>query len=222
MSQEPPTFTELATEADPPLDALALALAAEFRAVDVGAAMASLDALGAEIGDAAAGASPTPEAQARICAQVLWGRHRYSGDSANYDDPRNSMLDVVIERRQGLPILLSVLYVETARRAGIALEGVGLPGHFVVGHFGTDPPLLIDPFASGRPVREDVPRNRLAPWSSTDIAMRMLNNLVPAFQRRGDLAAAIRAASMRLELPAASALHESLELEVRMLRARLN
>ena len=221
MSEDLPAFTELAAAADPPLDGLALALAAEFRDVDVSSAMASLDALGAEIA-AAAGAASTPAAQARICATVLWGRHRYSGDSTNYDDPRNSMLDAVIERRRGLPILLSVLYVETARRAGIPLEGVGLPGHFVVGHFGADPPLLIDPFASGRPVREDVPRNRLAPWSATDIAMRMLNNLVPAFQRRGDLSAAIRAAQMRLELPAASALHESLELEVKMLRARLN
>ena len=46
------------------------------------------------------------------------------------------MLDLVLARRTGLPILLSVVYVEAARRAGIRLSGVGLPGHFVVGHFG--------------------------------------------------------------------------------------
>ena len=59
------------------------------------------------------------------------------------------MLDLVLTRRRGLPILLSVVYVEVARRAGIQIAGVGLPGHFVVGHFGTDPPVLLDPFAGG-------------------------------------------------------------------------
>ena len=48
-----------------------------------------------------------------------------------------------------LPILLSVVYAEVARRAGVRISGVGLPGHFVVGHFGTLPPLLLDPFNSG-------------------------------------------------------------------------
>ena len=66
-----------------------------------------------------------------------------------YDHPDNSMLDLVLTRRRGLPILLSVVYVEVARRAGIELAGVGLPGHFVVGHFGAEPAALLDPFAGG-------------------------------------------------------------------------
>ena len=222
MSEEPTSFSVLAQSADPPLDALALALAAQFRTVDVGAAMDDLDALGAEIAIVASRRSGSPEGDVETCAAVLGGRHGYVGDRAEYDDPRNSMLDVVIERRRGLPIALSVLYVEAARRAGIPLRGVGLPGHFVVGHFGSDPPLLIDPFGGGGRVGEDVPRARLRPWTAQEITLRMLNNLVPAFERRGDLGAAIRAASMRLELPAAPALRESLELEFRTLRARLN
>lgn len=222
MSDEPTAFSALARSADPPLDALALALAAEFRPVDVGAAMDDLDALGAEIAIVASRRSGSPEGDVETCAAVLGGRHGYVGDRAQYDDPRNSMLDVVIERRRGLPIVLSVLYVEAARRAGIPLRGVGLPGHFVVGHFGSDPPLLIDPFAGGRRVGDGVPRARLRPWTTQEIVLRMLNNLVPAFERRGDLGAAIRAASMRLELPSVPALRESLELELRTLRARLN
>ena len=222
MSGEPATFSALARVADPPLDALALALAAEFRTVDFAAAMDALDALGAEIAIVASRGSGSPEAEAETCAAVLGGRHGYVGDRAEYDDPRNSMLDAVIERRRGLPIVLSVLYAEAARRAGIPLRGVGLPGHFVVGHFGVQPPLLLDPFAGGRLVGDEVPRARLRPWTAREIALRMLNNLVPAFERRGDIGGAIRAASMRLELPSVPPLRETLELELKALRARLN
>jgi regulator of sirC expression with transglutaminase-like and TPR domain len=184
--------------------------------------MDALDALGAEIAIVASRREASPEAEVETCAAVLGGRHGYAGDRVEYDDPRNSMLDAVIERRRGLPILLSVLYVEAARRAGIPLRGVGLPGHFVVGHFGADPPLLIDPFGGGGRVGDDVSRARLRPWTAHEIALRMLNNLVPAFERRGDIGAAIRAAAMRLELPSVPALRETLELELKTLRARLN
>ncbi|CAA9473999.1 MAG: hypothetical protein AVDCRST_MAG38-1524 [uncultured Solirubrobacteraceae bacterium] len=222
MNGEPTAFAVLAADPRASLDALALSLAGQFRPVDAAAAMDALDALGAEIAIVASRGSGSPAEEAETCAAVLGGRHGYVGDRAEYDDPRNSMLDAVIERRRGLPIVLSVLYVEAARRAGIALRGVGLPGHFVAGHFGADPPLLIDPFNGGRPVGDDVPRSRLRPWTPHEIALRMLNNLVPAFERRGDLGAAIRAASMRLELPGAPALRETLEHELRSLRARLN
>lgn len=219
MSEDLPAFSELAAMGDPPLDLLALAIAAEFRPVDAGSAFSKLDALGEEI---AALEAVGPDAEVAAVVTVLGARHSYAGETANYDDPRNSMLDLVLERRRGLPILLSVLYVEAASRGGITLSGVGLPGHFVVGHFGVDPPLLVDPFARGRPVGDKVPRNRLGPWSAPDIGMRMLNNLVPALLRRGDIGAAIRAAQMRLELPSDAALREAMELEARRLQARLN
>ena len=62
------------------------------------------------------------------------------------------MLDVVLTKHTGLPILLSVVYIEVARRADIPIGGVGLPGHFVVAHFGAHPPLLLDPFERGAPI----------------------------------------------------------------------
>src|SRR4051794_10277567 len=107
-----PRFTELARRPDAQLDALALAMAAEFRAVDAAAALGQLDALGAELRALVDASAGTPEAQARACAELLGDRHRFAGDRERYDDPDNSMLDRVLERRRGLPILLSVVYVE--------------------------------------------------------------------------------------------------------------
>jgi regulator of sirC expression with transglutaminase-like and TPR domain len=132
------------------------------------------------------------------------------------------MLDVVLATRRGLPILLSVVYIEVARRAEIPLAGVGLPGHFVVGHFGVEPPLLLDPFDGGRIVNAAVAEDVLRPWRAHEIAMRMLNNLVGSYQRRANLTAAIRAARMRLSLPAEASLKTTLQAELRALEARLN
>ena len=131
--------------------------------------------------------------------------HRFEGDRKHYDDPQNSMLDVVLERRRGLPILLSVVYIEAARRAGIALSGVGLPGHFVVGYFGAGEPLLLDPFDGGSPISVSGAPDALRPWLPDEIAMRMLNNLVSSYTRRGHLAHAIRAGRASRAAPCARA-----------------
>jgi regulator of sirC expression with transglutaminase-like and TPR domain len=217
-----PSFAELAAAPDPALDMLALALGAEFREVDAAGAMARLDVLGAELSHAAARTSGAPDALALACGELLGVAHGFAGDREHYDHPDNSMLDVVLTRRRGLPILLSVVYLEVARRAGIPLAGVGLPGHFVVGHFGADPPLLFDPFAGGGAVEADVAQVLVRPWRAPEIAMRMLNNLIAAYQRRGDLSAAIRAATMRLALPADRSLRDALQAELRAIQARLN
>ncbi|MHB8692065.1 MAG: transglutaminase family protein [Solirubrobacteraceae bacterium] len=215
-------FAEIAADPDATLDIVALALAAEFRDVDVAAAIARLDALGADLSLAAERTDGTPEALTLACGQVLGATHGFAGDQADYDHADNSMLDLVLIRRRGLPILLSAVYVEVARRAGIQLAGVGLPGHFVVGHFGSDPPLLLDPFAGGGPVTTVVSEDVVQPWPALDIAMRMLNNLVVAYHRRGDLGRAIKAATMRLELPADEPHRDILEAELRSMQARLN
>jgi regulator of sirC expression with transglutaminase-like and TPR domain len=219
---EQPTFAELAASPTPALDMLALALAAEFRDVDAGRALARLDLLGKELAEAVERTEGDPEAQAREAAVLLGGVYRFSGDREDYDHPDNSMLDVVLVRRRGLPIVLSVVYAEVARRAEIPLAGVGLPGHFVVGHFGMEPPLLLDPFAGGGPFAGNAPSVYLQPWTPTEIAMRMLNNLVATYRRRGDLTSAIHAAGMRLALPAEEDQHDALREELRMLRSELS
>jgi regulator of sirC expression with transglutaminase-like and TPR domain len=218
---ELPAFADLAAAPDATIDRLALAMAAEFRTVDVATALASLDTLGADVSVAAERTAGTPEDLTAACTEVLGEVHRFEGDREHYDNPQNSMLDVVLERRRGLPILLSVVYVEAARRAGIALAGVGLPGHFVVANFAADPPLLLDPFDGGKPMIAAGPPGTVRPWRPDEIAMRMLNNLVASYSKRGDLTHAIRAAELRLSLPA-EAMRETLETELRSLQARLN
>jgi regulator of sirC expression with transglutaminase-like and TPR domain len=213
-------FTELAHRPDPPIDELALALAAEFEDVDADAALARLDGLGEEVAAAHAGGHG-PSAGIDALREVLGVRHGFCGERERYDHPHNSMLNVVLERRRGLPILLSVLYVATARRAGIALEGVGLPGHYVAGDFATSPPLLLDPFAGGAPLQPRSPRD-VRPWGAHETALRMLNNLVASFGRRADLMRTIQAAELRLALPLDQAVEEELHMELGALRARLN
>ena len=219
---ELPAFAELAAAPDATMDLLALAMAAEFREVDVATAMASLDTLGADVSAAAQRTAGSPEEVTAACTEVLGGVHGFEGDREHYDDPQNSMLDVVLQRRRGLPILLSVVYIEAARRAGIALSGVGLPGHFVVGQFGAGAPILLDPFDGGREISAAAAIGALRPWLPDEIAMRMLNNLVSSYSKRGDLTHAIRAAELRLLLPAPETLRDTLTSELRALQARLN
>ena len=77
----------------------------------------------------------------------------FIGDRQTYDDPRNSLLPMVIERRRGLPISLCILWIELARRMGFQAVGVGLPGHFICGIENDGMGLLLfDPFNGGSPV----------------------------------------------------------------------
>src|SRR5690349_14704811 len=115
-----PRFEDLAASPDASLDLLALALAAAFGPVDEVRALATLDGLGAEIGRALDDAlARTPRVEALAVSHVLGAVHGFSGDTEQYDRPENSMLDRVLERRRGLPILLSAVYVEAARRADV-------------------------------------------------------------------------------------------------------
>jgi regulator of sirC expression with transglutaminase-like and TPR domain len=219
---EIPGFAEAAVDPGATLDVLALALAAEFRDVDAADAMARLDMLGAEVARASEQIDRAPESEALACGRILGAAHGFVGDREHYDDPGNSMLDLVLRRRRGLPILLSVVYVEAARRAAIPLAGVGLPGHFVVGHFGSDPPVLLDPFAGGARIETNAPRNIVRPWQAGEIVMRILNNLVAAYDRRGNIGAAIHAAQLRLTIPAEASQRDLLGAELKALQARLN
>jgi regulator of sirC expression with transglutaminase-like and TPR domain len=204
------------------MDVLALAVAAEFRSVDARATIAMLDGLGVDLSRTASSTNGRPRELALACGQLLGREQGFAGDRERYDDPDNSMLDVVLARRRGLPILLSVVYIEVARRAGIRLAGVGLPGHFIVGHFGCDPPVLLDPFSGGARIDARASGSSIRPWHPHEIAARMLNNMVASYQRRSDLTLAIRAAQMRLALPVEGPLRDTMNAELRALQARLN
>jgi regulator of sirC expression with transglutaminase-like and TPR domain len=85
----------------------------------------------------------------------------YWGDTEDYYDPRNSYLNEVIDRKTGIPITLSILYMEVGRRIGLPLEGVSFPGHFLVRLRLRGGMLVLDPFTGGTPLAQPELRERL-------------------------------------------------------------
>jgi regulator of sirC expression with transglutaminase-like and TPR domain len=83
-------------------------------------------------------------------AEYLFEATGFRGNSDDYSDPRNSYLNQVLDRRLGIPISLSVLFLELCRRLKVKADGVALPGHFIVAVEGEDGPVYLDPFHGGR------------------------------------------------------------------------
>ena len=144
------------------------------------------------------GDRPSPQAQVDALNALLFDDEGFRGNDVEYDDPRNSFLNDVVARRTGLPITLSVVYMEVARRAGLLMEGLNFPGRFLVRcrvarRAPTDPlELVIDPFDRGavlsdsdcrqllrRTLGDDATfeRHLLAPAGPRQILVRMLGNL---------------------------------------------
>ena len=94
----------------------------------------------------------TPAAQAAVLAQVIGDEFGFAGDAETYDDPSNADLIQVIDRRRGLPVSLSILYVAVARRIGWVAHVLDVPGHVLVLIGGEAAPVMIDPFRGGRSV----------------------------------------------------------------------
>jgi len=94
--------------------------------------------------------------------EFLFGELGYAGNVDAYYDPRNSYLNEVIDRRTGIPISLSILYIEVGRRVGLPLEGVSFPGHFLVRLKVRGGVLVVDPFVAGEPQSAESLRERLA------------------------------------------------------------
>lgn len=134
----------------------------------------------------------------------------FLGEDEVYDAPENSLLGSVLERRKGLPILLSLVYIEVGRRLGVPLQGIGFPTHFLVSPVGAVPRFFVDPFHEGRVLRTDqleqwferilsktdgrVPPISwwLRPVNGRQFLVRMNNNLKVSYMRRGDLEGALR------------------------------
>lgn len=132
----------------------------------------------------------------------LFVRGGLRGDSARYYDPDNSCINRVIDRRRGIPITLSVIYVLVARRLGLPIRGVGMPGHFIVKYEDGEEETWIDPFNQGRLLtrtdcirhirRSGYPYRKqlLQPVSDRAIVLRMLGNLHRIFTETEQLAQA--------------------------------
>jgi regulator of sirC expression with transglutaminase-like and TPR domain len=177
-------------EDDIPLDEAAFVIAAHANpALDVSTQLGRLDTLSAQLGPA------DVDAVCRFVFETLGVR----GDVQTYDDPRNSYLDQVLDRRLGIPISISVLLIEIGRRCGVPLVGVGMPGHFLV-RDPARPDLLIDAFSGGKRLDRaacarllqsvagaevDLPDRMFAAVGTRAILSRMLANLDHSFRRRG-------------------------------------
>jgi regulator of sirC expression with transglutaminase-like and TPR domain len=168
---------------------------------------------------------PPPDDAARLLAHYLFDECGFRGNRDDYYDPRNSFLNEVLERRAGIPISLSVLAIEVARRLRIPLEGVGFPGHFLVRVVGPRGVLLLDPFHGGTPVSNDellgrlrnladtsrgpqfaeVPPRFLEPTGTSGILGRMLRNLLRIYLERRELERALAAVDLLLVITPRSA-----------------
>jgi len=165
-----------------------------------------LDEAAAVVRERAAGTRSSFQ-KARLLARVLAEELGFAGDEDDYYDPRNVLLGPLLERRKGMPILLSVLWMEVGRRAGIPVAGIGLPGHFIV-RVGPPPGTLADPFAGGVPLTVDDCRRKVkalaggrVPWRADYLRQmetpalleRVLRNLSGCRGRTGDEAGRFRA-----------------------------
>jgi regulator of sirC expression with transglutaminase-like and TPR domain len=137
-------------------------------------------------------ARTTGEARGMALAEFLFETAGFRGNRSDYTDPRNSYLNQVLERRLGLPITLSVVFLHLAERLGVPARGVGMPGHFIVSVESDAGPVYLDPFNAGRrlTVAECVELVQgalgpgvgfdplwLRPTPPREIVARMLNNL---------------------------------------------
>lgn len=184
-------FAQVMNATDIHLDQACLAISSTIQApLDEIEWLAALDGLAADCPE------PTPDGVARH----LFGDLGFRGNSGAYYDWRNSCLDRVIETRIGIPISLSVLMIEVAKRVGVPLIGVGMPAHFLV-RAADDPDRYFDAFGGGveldrdgaRQLFEQLTRGQvvwqdsyLAPTLAQQIVIRMLNNLRAIFQSRSD------------------------------------
>jgi regulator of sirC expression with transglutaminase-like and TPR domain len=194
---------------EPELDLARAALfiaAGEYRGLAVDSEIARLDAIAAAVSDAS-GPALSPRALAGAISRQLFDLLRFHGNQDDYYDPRNSYLNDVLARRTGIPITLSVVYLEVAWRLGLEATGVGYPGHFLVKYHDGEQEWIVDPFHGGqefalREFRAGLTAERaamahvldyyLAALTRRQLLTRILTNLKLIYHQRRDDARALR------------------------------
>ncbi|MEU1268075.1 transglutaminase-like domain-containing protein [Streptomyces sp. NPDC005799] len=208
-------FAEEARSERPDLSTLCLLVGAEADgALDeagIDAAQMDLDRLAGQVPFRPGG----PVSWATALHHLLGAREGFHGSPADYQRLESSLLHEVLRRRRGLPILLSVVWMEVARRAGAPVYGVALPGHFVVGFGPQEQQVLADPFDGGRVLSGGdaellvagatgaaLHPSMLTPADPLDVVLRILNNIrawAAARPERSDVA--LWAVELSLLLP---------------------
>jgi regulator of sirC expression with transglutaminase-like and TPR domain len=199
---------------DPGLDVAALQIATvEYPEIVPSSFVELLDSYGRELGERL-----TPEADGEefihTMNDYMFEELGFQGNQDDYYHPANSCLNEVLTKRVGIPISLSVVYMEVARRVGRKVHGIGLPGHFIVQYEDAEITAFIDPFHAGRLMFEtechelaheitglDISKDTsvLKPVSKRHILIRMLNNLRSVYFQRQQPLKAIEVLSLLIE-----------------------
>jgi regulator of sirC expression with transglutaminase-like and TPR domain len=206
---------DLLTESDAsvPLDRAALELARiEFPEIDVEAFLSVLDAHAGGLSERLNHPRDGP-AYVREANRYLFEELGFRGNTSDYYNPRNSCLNEVLTTRTGIPITLSLVYMEISRRLGRRVEGIGLPGHFLVRYDDGLYSTFLDPFHGGRlmepeecfalardvaQVEAEPDPKWLRPVSKRAILLRILRNLAAAYTSRGQTDKAVEALNLMI------------------------
>jgi regulator of sirC expression with transglutaminase-like and TPR domain len=200
-------------------EAALLIAAEEYDGLDVRAYQVRLDEMGRDL-RARLEDEQRPERAVMALNHYMFQELGFRGNTEQYYDARNSYLNEVLDRRTGIPITLSLVYIEVARRGGLDVEGVGLPGHFVVRVQTPARGLLIDPFHGGALLSEKDCQQRLdrifsgkvkleprmlRPCGHKDMIERVLRNLKAIHLRDEDKQRALRVVDLLVALAPTSA-----------------
>lgn len=216
MSPDVERLRRLVRRADADLAEAALLCGARVETdVDVDAALLRVDAL-ADVLDARGFVATGPEADARRLAGYLADELGFRGDPVRLREPEDALLPAVLDRRHGLPVTLTIVYVAIARRLGVAAYPVLLPGHEVAAIAGGPRPVVLDPFNGGRLLDEAAVADRvrrttgggvafrramLRPATTLDVTRRLLDELVHDLTVAGRTRDALAAVELGLALP---------------------
>jgi regulator of sirC expression with transglutaminase-like and TPR domain len=227
-------FASLAAREPIPLARGALLVAQEeYRELEIDKYLDKLAALAREAEMVVRMGNDTIE-KVQLLSHFLFEQKGFGGNRDEYSDPRNSFLNEVLDRRLGIPITLSILYIEIGRRLGLNLFGVGFPTHFLVKAVDERGELIIDPFYDGAILTLEEIRARLTqiygqpvevspahlkPVGTRQILVRVLRNLKAVYMQKPDSTRALAALDRILlldprsleELMERGALYESLE-----------
>jgi len=190
----------------------------DYPDLDVSRYLGHIDQLAAHVGERL-GNDKTVYHSIAALNTVLFQERGFHGNRDNYYDPKNSFLNEVIERRTGIPISLSVLYIEVAQRVGLPLQGVSFPGHFLVKYCDGQEKIVIDPFNAGE-IKSKKSLDKLletlygehVAWADKfleavtkrQIIRRMLNNLKMIYLREESLLKSLAVAQRLVTLDPAS------------------
>jgi len=159
--------------------------------LDVSSYLSRIEALAAQLAQRLQSCTSETE---RILAlnRFLFDEQGFAPNIDNYYDPRNSFLNEVLERRVGIPISLSILYIEVGRRAGLPLRGVSFPGHFLVKCKVDDGLIVLDPYCRGASLSLNDLQQRLREVKGGEVSRAIIAGMLVAANKKEILARVLR------------------------------